>query len=264
MARMQRFRRKLVGLSWLLFAAAIGCSSSSAIPQPSEPAVRSVQYSHADVLKLLPVNSDQRCCGIAILMTALLRSQSLTAQSCERGDSLAEQLYEAAATNRSVSLPEFIDLGQGREPLLSAEGLEALSTLIADRYKRDHYQAISDEAATDRLVAATDAFLPSREQLEAVLAEDPAQLAAFLGVGLREFGDGEMRDTSHAFVLARTSAGRIMVYDPNDPRSPLPCQLTEEDGLLITWTGRYRDTGEITTQTYQVLPMQEFFKAAFK
>lgn len=238
-----------------------GCSEKEPLPQAvaaSVPCERSV------VLANLPVNSDQQCMGIAIVIEAMLEADSLDAAACLTAQSLADRLYLDAASAGSARLPQFIDRDGERMPLLSRPGMELLCTLIADRHKQDFARWTEDPADAERLAEAQMAFVPSGEQLRLILRNDSDHAVAFGGPGIRLFPDSEERETHHAFVLQAQPDGRIVVYDPNDPRSALPCRLEDTDeGVLIEWTCQYRDTGARTTQAYYLVPVQGYLAAAF-
>jgi hypothetical protein len=231
---------------------------------PSHSDSTSVPCEPSRVLAALPVNSDQRCMGIAIVIEAMLGANSLEAELCPAAQTLADQLYANAASSDRIELPQFIESEGARMPLLSRAGLELISTLIADRHKVDFATWTKDQTSADRLARAQMNFVPSTESLREVLLSDVDHAVAFGGPGIRDFPDGEQRETHHAFVLQLRPDGGIIVYDPNDPDAPISCDLAEtEDGVLIEWTGQYRDTGLRTTQAYYLVPVQDYLAVAF-
>jgi hypothetical protein len=257
---MKLLRFSLRDLLWLVLLTC-GCSVRDSI---QEPASSPVPCEQSAVLANLPQNSDQRCFGIAIVMEALMECRSLQAGACRSAKSVAENLYDAAAANERVHLPEFVEDNGVRIPLLSRTGLELLSTMVADRYKDDHRRLVA-EGATERLASAMTAWVTSAQELNDLLHTDSDQTVAFGGIGVREFPSGEENETTHAFVLQMQSDGRIIVHDPNDPQTPAPCRLqVDAGGILVEWTCRYRDTGLVTTQVYGVVPMKRFLVMAFK
>jgi hypothetical protein len=244
---------------WLVLASA-GCWTPAASPQA---AATTVLCDQAVVLASLPQNSDQRCVGIALVLETLLETSSLDADVCLSAQSVADRLYAEAAVAGPGPLPQFIERDETRNPLLSPTGLEWLSTLVADRYKQDHTRTV-DAGGAERLARAMTTFVPSAERLKSLLRDDADRAVVFGGVGLRELPDREERETFHAFVLQLQPAGQIRVYDPNDPQAIVRCDVEDDiDGVLATWTCRYRDTGLVTTQTYRLVPMKDFFRAAF-
>ena len=239
----------------------VGCSGGPLAP----PSVStSIPCEPSQVLKTLPVNTDQRCMGIAIVIEAMLGASFLEADHCPAAQTLADQLYAQAASAARLQPPQFIQAEGARLPLLSEAGMEMLCTLIADRYKQDFARWASDEAAAERLADAEMSFVTSRRSLQQILLSDVDHAVAFGGPGIRDFPEGEGRETYHAFVLQLQSDDRIVVYDPNDPRSPIPCELHETDeGVLIEWSCQYRDTGLRTTQAYYLVPVQDYLAVAF-
>jgi hypothetical protein len=80
---------------------------------------------------------------------------------------------------------------------------------------------------------------------------------------MRRFPDGTFKDTNHAILISKNASGEKVVYDPNDPGTPIVCRVQDiGDGVEVTWKCRYRDTGQLTTQRYQVLARETFFRLA--
>ena len=103
----------------------------------------------------------------------------------------------------------------------------------------------------------------SSAELDAVLDADPDKIDAFFCVGMRRFPDGTFKDTNHAILIAKNQAGEKVIYDPNDPGEEIPCRLQDiGDGVEVTWKCRYRVTGQVTTQRYQILAKEAFFRLA--
>jgi hypothetical protein len=63
--------------------------------------------------------------------------------------------------------------------------------------------------------------------------------------------------------MTKNADGEKVIYDPNDPGRPISCTIqASSDGLLIKWTCRYRDTNVLTTQEYQIIELDRFFREA--
>lgn len=250
------FRRHVIRLAFpigLMALMSVGCSPSSATERVTK----------AEVLANVPVNRDQRCVGIAIVLEALLDAETLKVATSHDAASIADLLYERATAGGKVQLSQYVRHDGERILLVSREGLELLSTLIADRYKQAFKEAEALPTKEWRLKQAMRNLQSSRA-LEEVLAADPDHAVVFCGLGERKFPDGKVRETNHAFVLQRDAAGKLVVYDPNDPQRPAACKVSElAEGVIVTWTSRYRDTGLVTTQYYYLQTAKSALQETF-
>jgi hypothetical protein len=248
-------------LAALAIVLAAGCAGA---PASSPSSSSAVYYEPSQFLAALPVNSDRRCMGIAIVIEAMLGDTGVEAEACLAAHTLADHLYAQAASPDRMKLPQFIEADGVRTPLVSEEGLELLSELIAVRYKRDFERWAADQATADRLVNAETAFVLSAEDLRQILQQDSDRTVGFGGSGIRRFASGDESRTHHAFVLQLQPGGQVVVYDPNDPKLPITCELEDtEDGVIVEWTGEYRDTGMRTTQAYYLAPVRDYLAIAF-
>lgn len=212
------------------------------------------------VLNNLPTNSDQRCIGIAMVSEALLDGVRLEEDGPDDVAQIAQQIYLSLTNGQVVRCRRDVMIGATRVPIFSAAAIDKLSTLVADKYKRDYFRLLKTEAGRQKLFAAQSDFVVSSRDLERILAADADELDAFCGVGRRVFPDGTEKETTHAFLIARSPDGKLVVHDPNDPGRPIACQiLNTDDGVTIEWTCRYRDTGHVTTQTYRIVHKDKFF-----
>jgi hypothetical protein len=217
----------------------------------------------AEILRNMPVNSDSRCVGISLVAAALLEGEVLADDAADDPTALGRQVYDGARKKTTVRYHPRIALDDGPAPIQSREALEKLSTIVADLYKQRHMELIGSEAGLRRLRAAMASVVKSAEELDAILDGDSDKTDAFFCVGMRRFPDGTFKDTNHAILIAKNSTGEKIVYDPNDPGAAIPCKLHDTgDGVEVTWKCRYRDTGDVTTQRYQILAKETFFRLA--
>ncbi|MEX0818408.1 MAG: hypothetical protein WD070_02410 [Pirellulaceae bacterium] len=232
-----------------------------AVAQDSPPPAEAVNLpSREIVLGNLPTNSDQRCIGIAMVSEALLDGVRLEEDGPDDVTEIVQQIYRSLTDGQIVRYRRDVMIGATRVPILSGAAIDKLSTLVADKYKRDYFRLLKTEAGRQKLFAAQSDFVVSSRDLERILAADADELDAFCGVGRRVFPDGEEKETTHAFLIGRGPDDKIVVYDPNDPGLPIACQISNtEDGVTIEWTCRYRDTGHVTTQTYRIVHKDKFF-----
>jgi len=231
--------------------------ASSGAREPSAP------FSPAEILRNMPVNRESRCVGISLVAGALLEGQMLTDDVTDDPATLAQQIYDASLNKTKVQFHTRLTRDDGAAPIQSRDALEQLSTTVADLYKQRHMELIATEKGRQRLRAAMGEVVTSSAELDAILDADPDQIDTFFCVGMRRFPDGTFKDTNHAILIAKNSIGDKIVYDPNDPGAAIPCRLHDTgDGVEVTWKCRYRDTGQVTTQRYQILARETFFRLA--
>jgi hypothetical protein len=220
-------------------------------------------FSPSEILRNMPVNSDSRCVGISLVAGALLEGQMLADDAADEPATLGQQIYDGALKKSAVRYHPRLLLDDGAAPIQSREALEKLSATVADLYKQRHLELIATEKGRQRLRAAMGKVVKSSVELDAVLDADPDKIDTFFCIGMRRFPDGTFTDTNHAILIAKNSMGEKVVYDPNDPGTAIPCRLQDiGDGVEVTWKCGYRDTGQITTQRYQILAKDTFFRLA--
>jgi len=223
---------------------------------PSRPAITA-----AELLGNMPVNSDSRCLGITLVAAALLEGEPLAGGEADRPQALAEKIFEGAFTGKRVPYYSKLRVGNQDLPLQSRAALDSLATAVADRYKQRYLELVATAGGHGRLLKAQRRVLTDRGALDALLAADGDGILPVLLQGDRRFADGELKATSHAALITKNAQGEKVVYDPNDPGQPIPCELeTTADGLMIEWTCRYRNTGKVTTQRYLIIDLQRYFR----
>ena len=213
----------------------------------------------------MPANSDERCVGIALVMEALLDGELVNRHNDENEvddlAKLATKIYASIATGEPVRYGSYVTIDGVRSPISSRAALDRISTQVADLYKRDFHRALETDGDRERLLDAATNFIQTAGEVDQILEADPDETAAFAGSGKRFFPDGTVKDTDHAFLLAKKDTGEIILYDPNDPGQAIRCSLQDtDDGLIVEWECRYRDTGHITTQGYQIVHLPEYFR----
>jgi hypothetical protein len=215
------------------------------------------------ILANMPENSDRRCLGISLVAAALLKGEKLDGDDCDVPEDLAKRIYEAAFDKARVRFQATLCLDTQRVPITSREGLNALATAVADRYKQRYFELIATEEGKNKLWDAERNFVKSRRALAELLEAEAGHIACFAVVGERTFPDGVMKDTNHVILIAKHADGEMVIYDPNDPGRPITCRFQPaSDGILITWTCRYRDTGITTIQQYRIIEIDRYFREA--
>lgn len=211
----------------------------------------------------MPVNSDRRCVGISLVGAALLEGELRSGQVSDDVREVGRRIYEAAFDRSRVRYPARLRV-EGRDVAIqSREGLEALTSAVADCYKQRHLELIETAKGRHKLWAAERTVLQDSAELEALLDADADHVVPMLAAGSRRFADGTVKDTNHAVLFARQASGETVVYDPNDPGQPIACRFSKTgEGLLVSWTCRFRDTGQTTTQSYYLIEADKFFRAA--
>jgi hypothetical protein len=228
----------------------------------AEPSASNV--SPAALLANMPMNSDKRCTGICLVAAALLDGERLSDSDCDQAEELSRQVFKAAEVGSRLRYHSQLCVDGKRLPIGSREALDGLSTAVADLYKEHYFELIATPEGRDKLRSLYGAFLKAPAELDQILDADSDGIDAFFLMGARKFPDGNLKDTNHVVLLAKEN-GRVVVYDPNDPGAAIPCKFDEDGGkLTIQWTCKYRDTGQVTTQTYQIISKKTYFRLALK
>jgi hypothetical protein len=215
------------------------------------------------ILANMPENSDRRCMGISLVAAALLEGQRLDGEECDQPQDLGKRVYEAVFTKGRVQWHSKLCIGADRVSITSREGLNVLATIVADRYKQRYFELIASAEGRKKLRDIEKQVLDTRRALEQLLDADADHIAAFALVGERRFPDGAIKDTNHVILIAKKADDEIVVYDPNEPGRPIPCRfLPSSDGVMVSWTCRYRDTGFVTTQQYRIIEINRLFREA--
>jgi hypothetical protein len=228
-----------------------------------EPPAAQTAFSPEQILLNMPVNSDHRCVGISLVAAALLEGELIADDRSDEAHELGGRIYDAAFVKRRVRFRAKLKVGDRDEPIQSRVALDALATAVVDRYKQRHLELIATAEGRNKLWAAEGTVLRDMAELDTLLATDADHIVPLLVSGSRRFSDGSVKNTNHAVLVAKTPAGEKVIHDPNDPGHPISCRFAKtDDGLTVTWTCRYRDTGETTTQQYLMLEADKFFRSA--
>ena len=213
------------------------------------------------ILKNMPVYHDRRCVGVVLVAAALLEGQPIADEECDVPGELGKRIYDAAVTRERVRFHRELCIGEKRIATESPSALDALSTAVADQYK-SHYDAMKATIeGRAKLWRADSEVIKRVDELYQLLDADRDHIVAFPATGKRMFPDGRIQDTSHAILIAKKPAETIVVYDPNDPGKPIPCQLNETaEGLLIDWTCGYKDKGSTARQVCRLLHSEKAFR----
>jgi hypothetical protein len=231
--------------------------------EPSTPvAIESAQARRTAILSRLPTNSDKRCVGITVVAAALLEGVLLPGDECDQAAEIAGRIYRGLTTGQPLRHHRYVCVAGKPAPLTSAAAMDALSTRVAEHYKRDYDRLSGTPSGRRQLVAAQNRFVATSEKLRGLLEADTDHTEVFIGIGDRTFPDGTVQETYHAFLVGLNPQGQCIIYDSNDPGKPIPCELSEtSEGVELAWTCRYRDTNQQTTQRYLVIAKREFFRA---
>jgi len=226
---------------------------------PASPAA----FEPAEILRNMPMNSDRRCLGIALVAEALLDGKQTEGDGCEDPKELGRQIYQGAEKKAVLQFRPKLCTDQGVAPIMSREAIDKLSTVVADLYKERHLALIATNEGRRKIVAAQSSNVKTVKELDAILDADRDKIHAFLAIGLRQFPDASEKPTYHVVLIAKTPSGKKVVYDPNDPGAAITARFNEtNEGLFVQWTCRYRDTGQVTTQEYQIVSQETFFRMA--
>lgn len=217
----------------------------------------------SDILKKMPVNSDQRCVGIAAVAEALFDAETVTSTEAVSAHSLAKRIFLGLSRDQTVSFPESIYVNGLATAIEHPTALRALTGEVANLYKEEAKIAWATEQGSRRLHAARAAAVRTKSELLDILDADVDRTVLFCCFGSRRFPTGEYRETYHAVLLSNRNGAGVTVFDPNDPGTANACQLTENiGGLTVEWSCRYRDSGMVTDQFYAVVHGTKFFQIA--
>ena len=245
---------------WLV----LGCGLIASCVKPGDgssfpPAITAVTPSVLEVadstfLSHMPMNSDQRCVGIALVAEALFAGQRLAPESMEPVEALAERVYGNVASSRRLEYPAQLQTAIGTVSIDSAAGLSALTEAVANRYKQQYFGDVANAEGQARLRQAIEQNLVRHEEhLRELLRQTGPHPQAFFGMGFRLFPNDDLKETWHAFLIGLEPTGEFYVLDSNDWGPHHTCHVREdEDRVLIEWSCKYRDTGETTSQEYQI------------
>ena len=217
------------------------------------------QITPSELLGNMPVNSDRRCMGVCLVAEAILEGTFIDDSLCDEPEVLARQIYKCVFGRRTVRYRREICLNGDEKPIWDRESLDKLTRFVADLYEQQYDSLIATDAGQQRLVAGMKPIRTSAE-LQKFLQADEDHLDVFCAFGSREFPHGE-EECYHAVLIGRDARGNTIIYDPNDPGVTIFCHTDEsEEGLLLEWTCRYRDSGYDTSQVCQVIHKDVYFQ----
>jgi hypothetical protein len=232
-----------------------GCGASAPIHTTAHSEENSGDV-RALVLRNMPLNSEQRCIGLTTVVEALAENELHAPQTEKAPQELASQMFQRLLSQESIRIPRTIEVNGKSEPVTSSAAIDLLGTLVADIYKEHHEQIAKSDNGAEKMLAARSNYLKSLDELNALLRADRDGLILLGGDGERSFPSGEVKPTTHAFLVHRNAHAELEVYDPNDPGHAIRLTTRNIGQLLqLEWTGRYRDTGDITTQAYFVVDL---------
>jgi len=243
----------------VMLAMVVGCNtvtdSEVGARAKTEPSPR------VAILRNMPTNSNKRCLGITIVVEALLDGTCVDGEDPGELGEIAQRIYDNLAVGRPLTYCRQVAIDGVTVAITSETAIDRLSTLVADKYKRDYNRLMETNEGRQVLLNAQRTIVPSIDALGHILDADVDQTDAFCGSGIRLFPDETIDDTYHVFLIARQADGKLVVYDANDPGRPIDCRLVDTgEGLTVEWTCRYRDTGQTTTQRYLVVHKDAFFR----
>lgn len=209
----------------------------------------------------MPMNSNKRCVGIAGTAEALIQGERSEDKHFTVED-LAHDIYESFTSGKRIAYPAKIVVDGKSLPIENPVVLEELSTRVANLYKNQFNQFRRTREGTKKLLAAENQTVKTRDELVELLQAESEKIGLFCCFGTRVFPDGRTSHTSHAVLLQLMPHDIIAVYDPNEPGGAAECWADEEGlDLEVSWQCKYRDQGVVTTQYYEIVPLDRFFSA---
>lgn len=239
-----------------------GCVPTAPIGQPTQS--RKLVSSQTTItceslLENMPLNNGARCSGVCLAIKALLDGECAGDGSDDPAD-LGAKIFANACTRGKLRYRPRLLIDGGEQSLDARESLNRLGMVVTEQYRERFTELAKSEEGRERLWTAATSFVADEKELDQILKQSIQQIEVFCGLGGREFADGSLKDSNHAFLIRLMPDGTRAVYDPNDPGHSIPCRLSsEENRLIVEWTCRYRDTHVSTTQSYFIVPRQAYF-----
>lgn len=244
-----------------ILVAALLLSSCSGPVEKAEakPAAQVEQVdAQARLLQNMPMNDDKRCLGIALTMEVLLEATLTPDGAAETPRELGQRIYQSVRDDAAVRCGDTVVIAGRTMPVWSPEALQAISTAVADLYKRDYF-ATAGPAGEGQVEGRVIASLL---ELDDLISQDGDGVVMMGGMGQRWFADGTTAETTHAFLVAKGAAGGYVVHDPNDPGTRIAARVTENDGEVeLEWEAQYRDTGQLTRQRYVLTDARSYLQS---
>lgn len=210
------------------------------------------------LLQNMPMNDDKRCMGIALTVEALLEATLTPELAAETPKELGQRIYHSVRGDSAVRCGTDVVIEGRPMPVWSPEALQAISTAVADLYKRD-YLATAGPAGDSQVESQVVASL---QELDDLISQDGDGVVMLGGVGLRWFADGSTAETVHAFLVSKADSGGYAVHDPNDPGSWIATRVIEnDDAVEMEWKAQYRDTGKLTRQRYVLTDARSYLQS---
>src|SRR5688572_20255571 len=122
-----------------------------------------------EILGNMPVNSDSRCTGIALVAEALLEGERISGEECEPLQTLAKSIFENAANQATIRYRSTLCLETGAAPIHSRVALNRLSTEVTNLYKQRHLELVATAEGRRRIVAAQQTMVRTARELDAIL-----------------------------------------------------------------------------------------------
>jgi hypothetical protein len=218
--------------------------------------------SSAALLANMPMNQDLRCTGICMVAEALLHVQPSNASTNDTVERIGQAIFQRAVSGTPFEYRPEVLIDGKQQKIWSKTAQDHISRHVTELYKKRYQQLASSLVGRETLRKAYQ-FVLSESDLDRILQQYKDQIELFAGMGTREFSNGERRETNHVFLVAHHPDGQKVVYDPNDPGRAIPCKVLDSgDGLRLLWQCRYKDTGEITTQSYYLIEKNVAFGSA--
>ena len=239
-------------------AAQLSCSSS---PQVVSHGEENDRANRLLILKDMPVNHDDNCLGISAVAEALLEGSRYESADGEEAEEVAGRIFDNLTLDKQISYPSRLLLDGRAVRIESKEALSALSSQVSALYKREYIRLNESENGRQQLVAGQAHLVESAGALDAIIEGDQDRMEVFCGIGRRDFPTKPSERTDHVILIGKSKDGGLFVFDPNDPTSQLPCTLVPgSKGLMVEWSCRYPDTGEMTTQKYYLIRASDYFR----
>jgi hypothetical protein len=226
-----RFRVRTLTILVAVSMAWLGTSACNSVARSkiNTTGQESASERQSAVLINMPMNSNQRCTGIATVAEALLHVEPSPGEGCDMPEAVGQAIFERVMTGSPLRYRPTVLIDGKPLAIESQAAQDRISSVVADLFKKRYAELITTEAGKHRLREGNQ-FLRTTSELDEILDQAQDKTDVFAGRGMRYFDDGRETETNHAFLIRASSPGAKVVYDSNDPGRPIPCQLKENWG----------------------------------
>jgi hypothetical protein len=259
-----------VGLALLSVAtllSLLACKEEESPPTLDKRAIGASTFRRPDVTEVMskmPANDEKQCVAISLITEALLEAE--INRSIREGSArqVARDIYRNATKESHLKVPARIMVDGKQASVFDTAGLHALRTAVDEYYKAEYGRNLDSTDRKLRIIEAQDNCLKSIAEVEGMISDDADGIICLIGIGERQFPDGTVKESYHAFLLQTDESGGYIVHDPNASERPYRCSVDDTGEYVnLQWCCPYRTTGAVTCQKYRMTLAPIYFRAFF-